>query len=271
MAASDDGMGFPEAKQVHVRAWFLGERIDLRALERGEIVTLAPLTVRAGERGYAVLFRYGVVVLVELQPVEEAAFLKTLNPFIHERVDEPESEAGDIASDAEREGRVDGQGRLLLQELSLKRIQIVAHVLAKSIVLSHYEERVATIFDRIERLAEELQRGDRRPTGGRELTRQIGDVLLTQTRTVGRVEITEKPEMTWDDPKLDRLYERLSMEYELRDRDVALSRKLDLIARTAQTYLDLLQNHQSLRVEWYIVVLILVEIVLILYDLFRAL
>jgi uncharacterized Rmd1/YagE family protein len=127
---------------------------------------------------------------------------------------------------------------------------------------------VAAIFDRIERLASDLQHGARRPSHGRELLRQIGDVLLTQTQTVGRVEVTEKPEMVWDDAELDRLYERLSAEYELRDRDLALGRKLDLISRTAQTYLDLLQNRQSLRVEWYIVILILVEIVLLIYDLY---
>jgi uncharacterized Rmd1/YagE family protein len=144
----------------------------------------------------------------------------------------------------------------------------VSHVLAKSTVLAYYEERVAAVFDRIECLASDFQRGVRRPSYGRELLRQIGDVLLTQAQTVGRVEVTEKPEMVWDDAALDRLYERLSAEYELRERDLALGRKLDLIARTAQTYLDLLQNRQGLRVEWYIVILILVEIVLILYDLY---
>ena len=43
-------------------------------------------------------------------------------------------------------------------------------------------------------------------------------------RMVGRVEVAEKPEIVWDDPRLDRLYERLATEYELRDRDRALSR-----------------------------------------------
>jgi len=83
---------------------------------------------------------------------------------------------------------------------------------------------------------------------------------------VGRVEVTEKPEIVWDDPELDRLYERLATEYELRDRDRALSRKLDLISRTAETYLDLINARQTLRVEWYIVILIVMEIVLSLYE-----
>ncbi|HVN25029.1 MAG TPA: RMD1 family protein, partial [Syntrophorhabdales bacterium] len=94
----------------------------------------------------------------------------------------------------------------------------------------------------------------------------IGDVLLIQAQTVGRVEVTEKPEITWDQPALDRLYERLAAEYELHDRDLALSRKLELVSRTAETYLDLLNSRQNIRLEWYIVVLILVEIGLALYQ-----
>ena len=83
---------------------------------------------------------------------------------------------------------------------------------------------------------------------------------------MGRVEITEKPEIVWDDMELDRLYERIATEYELRDRDLALARKLDLISRTAETYIDLVNHRQGLRVEWYIVVLIVLEIVLSLWQ-----
>ena len=74
-----------------------GTRIDVRELERGETVALTPLTVRAGERGYAVLFRYGVVVFINLSPLEEAAFLKSLAPFITDAFDMPESEQVSIA------------------------------------------------------------------------------------------------------------------------------------------------------------------------------
>jgi uncharacterized Rmd1/YagE family protein len=105
-----------------------------------------------------------------------------------------------------------------------------------------------------------------RTTARRDLLGQIGSVLHIQTRTVGRVEVTEKPEITWDRPDLDRLYERLAIEYELRDRDLALARKLEVISRTAETYQDLLQHRQTLRVEWYIVLLIVVEIVIILWE-----
>ena len=48
----------------------------------------------------------------------------------------------------------------------------------------------------------------------------------------------------------------------------ALDRKLVLVASTAQTLLDLRNHERSLRVEWYIVALIVAEIALTLYELF---
>ena len=83
-----------------------------------------------------------------------------------------------------------------------------------------------------------------------------------QQKMVGRVETGEKPELLWDHPELERLYVRLAEEYELRDRDRALDRKLDVISRTVETLLGLVQTRSSLRVEWYIVLLIVAELLL---------
>jgi uncharacterized Rmd1/YagE family protein len=254
---------------ITARAWFLGTRIDVRQLERGETLALAPLTLRLSGGGYAVVFRFGAVVFVDVDAIEQANFIEKLAPFVAGRFDDPETEDAEMRIAPERGDAVDAKGVFLLKAASVDRIQVVADVLAKSAVLTHYEERVANVFDRIEVLAAQLGRGAS-AARGRELLREIGSVLLIQTRTVGRVEVTEKPEITWEAPELDRFFERLSVEYELRDRDVALSRKLDLVAHTAQTYLNLLHERQNIRLEWYIVILIAVEIVLILYDIFAA-
>ena len=163
---------------------------------------------------------------------------------------------------------VEADGGIAIRDTDLQRLQIVAHTLAKSVVLAQYELRVKEVFEQVEPLAEALHKGRGSGARGPALLRQIGSVLLTQARTVGRIEVTEKPELTWEQPALERLYARLGEEYELRERDVALGRKLEVISRTAQTFLDLLYNRRSLRVEWYIVILILLEIALTLYELF---
>jgi required for meiotic nuclear division protein 1 len=259
----------PARQTARVRARFLGNALNLRAFEGGKPLAVHPLTIEVGERGVAVLFRFGAVALVNVSALEEASFFASIAPFVVEPVARPEEEEVEIdvhpAAEAER---VEETGRLTLRSLDLPRLRLAAHIVAKSTVLAWYEQRTTELFDRIEALAEELRRGGsgRR---GRELAREIGDLLLAQARTVGRAEVAEKPELTWDDPELDRLYERLALEYELRERDRALSRKLDIASRTVETYLDLIQTRQGLRVEWYIVILIVVEIALGVYEMAR--
>jgi len=72
--------------------------------------------------------------------------------------------------------------------------------------------------------------------------------------------------LTWDNPQLDKFYQRLAAEYELHDRDLILSRKLELLWRIAESYLDILNNRQGHRLEWYIIILIMIEIFLTLAE-----
>jgi len=85
-----------ERTQARVRARFVGSRLNLRHFETGKPLAVHPLTIRAGERGVAVLFRFGAAALVDVSPIEEAAFYEALAPF----VSEPEERPG--ASEAEQ-------------------------------------------------------------------------------------------------------------------------------------------------------------------------
>jgi uncharacterized Rmd1/YagE family protein len=135
-------------------------------------------------------------------------------------------------------------------------------------VLAQYEVGTGKIFDQIEPFAQGLQRTTRNDRWGKELLRQLGHTLSIQHKIVGRVEIIDKPEILWETPDLERIYLRLENEYEIRERHLALERKLELISRTAETVLGLLQHNTGLRVEWYVVILIVVEILLSFYDVF---
>lgn len=64
----------------------------------------------------------------------------------------------------------------------------------------------------------------------------------------------------------------MESEFEIRERYAALERKLNLISRTVQTAVELLHSKRSLRLEWSIVVLIVIEIeiMLTLYTLYAS-
>jgi uncharacterized Rmd1/YagE family protein len=249
------------------RAVLLGDRLDLKPLRDTEQLAAQPLTIAVAEQGIAVLFRYGAVVLFDTPPLAEVEFLRQLKPYLIDPFTVPELESLDIS--VAHDGKEGFEkNRLIVQDTSIERLQVIADALAKSVALAEYERRIAATFDRIEPLAVELETGKGLDSRASELVRHIGRNLLVMTRMVGRVEVGEKPETLWDRPDLERLYLRLEDEYELRERQLALERKLDVIGRTVETVLDLLQTRRSLRVEWYIVILIVLEILLSLYEMF---
>jgi uncharacterized Rmd1/YagE family protein len=260
---------FPETfpEQITVRTLLLGERLDTRRFEPKDSLAATPLAIRIREGGVAVLFRYGVVVLFDACAEAERGLLARVKTYVTDPLPMPESDETRIGISPGAEEQADLTGTIQLSQASLERFQVVADVLAKSLVLSHYELRIAGIFDRTEPLATTLRASGRVGAAGSALLREIGHVLLMQHRMVGRVETAEKPELVWDHPELERLYLRLAEEYELRERSRALERKLEVISRTAETLLSLLQSRSSLRVEWYILALIVAELILSLYPL----
>jgi required for meiotic nuclear division protein 1 len=252
---------------IKARGKLIGKRLDLRSLGQARRVAVQALTLTTGEKGLAVLFRYGAVVLFDVPFEEESELLASLAPLVNEGVAIMETEDLEIRINPSIDEGFSG-GVLQIHEPSIDRLQTVAEVMAQSMVIAEYEDSIATTFDRLEPLAEEMKSRGTTSWAAGKLRRDMGDTLLSLHRMVGRVEVGEKPEILWDHPELEPLYRRLEREFEIRERNLALERKLELISRTVETQLDLLQAKHSLRVEWYIVILIVVEILLTLYELF---
>jgi len=250
---------------ILARARIVGERLSLKTLDRAELLATNPLIIRAGETGCAVLLRYGVMITFNLSPQEEQAFLAKLQPNIIEPIQSDISEDLLIAFRPDAKERLEGDV-LWLKEHSAERLQIVAEALGKSVVLNYYEIEIAGIFEAIKPFTIGIQGKNVQSPKEEDLLSYIGGTLLIQQKMFGIVEVGEKPDPVWDDPTLDRLYLRLEDEYELRERLVILEQKLSLISRTVETSLNLLQRNSSHRVEWYIVILIVIEIVLALYE-----
>lgn len=255
-------------RAIIVRGFLLGERLDTRGFEQKQALATTPLTLRLGRKGFAVLFRYGVAVLFDVSAEEEAHFLADLARLVTEPLPEPGREQAHIDTIPGVVEHVDPDGSIVLADLTPERMQIVADVLAKNLLLEHFEVRVGNVFDRVEPLAARLKHSGQRNFRIKDLLSHIGDVLLTQHRMVGRAEVLEKPEALWNVPELEGLFGRLEREYEIRERSRALDHKLEVIGNTAETLLDLVHTSRSLRVEWYIVFLIVFEIALSLYDRF---
>jgi uncharacterized Rmd1/YagE family protein len=262
---------FAGATSIKARALYLGERLDLRSLETvSRLSPQGPLALSAGGGGAAVLFRYGVVVLFHVPPLDEAAFVETLRRLLAEPFARPEVEEIEVRVVGDRQdARADSiEGNVLsVAEFSVERVQLISEILARSVALARYEAVMKESFTAVEAWAQALQKGESGGELERQLLKNLGSTIVIQASMTGRIEIDDKPELMWERPDLERIYVRLEDEFELKERDKALERKLALISTTAETLLNLVDNRRANRLEWYIIGLIVVETIIALVSL----
>ena len=250
------------------RAMLLGERIDTAGLERSDVISTAPLAFRVGNTGYAVLMRYGVVVLLGLSPIEEDEVLRGIRPRVIGRYDKIEDEVAAIDIVPDRDDQVTTGGPITVKDLTPPRLLVVADVLAKNVALVRDEREVNKVLELIEPFATRLAQTGRAPFNRRRMLRLIGQTLLVHQRISGRVAIEEKPDVLWDRSDLERLFARLADEYELKERANALGHKLAIVDQTTQALTDIIDTERSVRLEAMIIALIVVEVLIAFYDLF---
>ncbi|NDG88991.1 MAG: RMD1 family protein [Gammaproteobacteria bacterium] len=173
------------SQKISIRAWFLGSRLDIRELDRARLLAHSPVTLKTGPDEWVVAFRFGVVVLFGHKIRQEEQMLKTLEGYVSGAFSHPESEEAELLIDADLKDTVNHEGHIVVIDKSPERLQIIAQILAKSVVLAHYEKAVATTFERFENLVEQLRDG-LSPGKGRAVIHEVGNALAILTRTVAQ-------------------------------------------------------------------------------------
>lgn len=256
------------ATTMRVRALQLGERIDLKGLEREDAFSSDPLAFRTQSGGSVMIFKSGAAVFFGLNPIEEEDLIRGLGGRIVFQLDEREIETAQLVIKPSDDELLSSSGAIQLKNAEPNRLLLVAEVLAVSVALAYDERRIAKAFERITPIAESLAKRELPRAPQSELLEQIGEALLIQQRMASRVDLDEKPDVLWDHPELERFWAKLVDEYDLPQRARAIDRKLVVIRETADTIVDLISTRTSHRLEWYIIALIALEIALSMYDRF---
>ncbi|MBL8566287.1 MAG: RMD1 family protein [Hyphomicrobiaceae bacterium] len=253
---------------ITIRAIQLGERIELKGLEREDTFSKNPLAYRTPSGGIVALFKTGAVVFIAMTPPEEEAMIPSIMPRVAGALTERESETAHVLVRGQSDDLVTSSGMIQLRTTDDNRLLLVAEALAMSVAMAYDERRIAKAFERIAPVAQSLS-ARRLPAGSQSnYLEQIGEALTIQQRLADRVDLDDKPDVLWDHPELERLWIKLVDEYDLPARGRAIGRKLEVIQETSDTMTELLATRTSHRLEWYIIVLIAIEILLGLYDRF---
>jgi uncharacterized Rmd1/YagE family protein len=254
------------ATTIPVRALQLGERIDLKGLERADAFSSDPLAFRTQNGASVMLFKSGAAVFIGMNPIEEEDLIRGLGDRVVYPLTEREVENAQLVIRPDDDEFLSSSGAIQLKTAEPNRLLLVAEVLAVSVALAYDERRIAKAFERITPIADSLAKRMLPSAPQAELLEQIGEALSIQQRMASRVDLDEKPDVLWDHPELERFWAKLVDEYDLPQRARAIERKLVVIRETADTIVDLISTRTSHRLEWYVIALISLEIALNLWD-----
>src|SRR5262245_46770896 len=121
----------PQPARMLARALLLGERIDTAGLERRDAISTVPLALRV-DAGVAVVFRYGVVVMIGLDALKEDEVLRAILPRVQGPLSQREEEVIEITAADEREEGIALNGVVSVGAPTPEKLLVVADALAKS-------------------------------------------------------------------------------------------------------------------------------------------
>jgi uncharacterized Rmd1/YagE family protein len=217
----------------------------------------------------AVLFDFGSVVFVGLSADEREPLIRAISARLSPEPHPPLTEDFLLEISAGEASQVKFD-RVVLSEPTLPRLKLISLLLAQSVAMDYYDEDVQEILRRSDAITAVLRSEGRLPGRVDDVVKFIGSCMETKNGVIATLALFDKPEATWEDAELDSLYNRLREELELDDRFRALEAKLRMIQDTLVLLVDLSQYRSTWRLEITVVLLILFEVLLMLWQMFRG-
>ena len=153
-------------------------------------------------------------------------------------------------------------GALVVDELTPGRSAVIALIVAQSAAMEYYERIVTDLFARTSALVDPLEKRGSVSLRTRGLHRFIGQAIATRSEVITVLSLLDKPDATWDDPALDRIYDDLRAEFDLSDRYATLTQKLAGVQEALELVLDVARDQRMWLLEVTIMILIVFEVVL---------
>ncbi|MFH1064138.1 MAG: RMD1 family protein [Candidatus Woesearchaeota archaeon] len=147
-------------------------------------------------------------------------------------------------------------------------MRVIARVLAQSVALESYEDECEKIEEQFVTLNNQLSMRGKIKFSSKEVMRMIARNNLLVHEIVSGIGVLEKPESAWENRMLDLLHVRLSDEFEIKERFKNIHSTIGFVQENYKVFLEVLRSRYETRLEWTIIILIAIEIVLFMYDLF---
>lgn len=144
-------------------------------------------------------------------------------------------------------------------------LDIIATILAKSVALKKIEIDTDILLDEIENIMGFLDKGHLNLSDDK-LAKMSGKILRFKYATLSNIMVLDKPDIAWKNEDAEDFFLHLSDLFELKDRYEKIRHKTEVLLDITEVFSSLTHAKRGNRLEWAVIILILIEIVMAVVE-----
>lgn len=252
--------------QIQVRAFHLKGSIDIKKFKQVNADSKpvhennSELLYKNGEQQYYFIINYGAVVFFNQPQQKIEKVLKLL--VEHFGITSSDLLSDDFEIIANPDAHVDIEfGHLTLRTVDLEAVKIIMLNMAQSIALNYYDQVSQQLITQVRMFTTQMETKGKLSINKKNILKFIGRTLNTQNRIAENLYIFDSPPITWENEYYNRINKTLAGHFELNARYRSIESNFKIIEANLHAFLEVNNHHESSRLEWIIIILILVEVI----------
>lgn len=217
------------------------------------------LYYQIAEDKFIYVFQYGMVSFFNFSETEIEVALRTLKPYCTTPLTKNISEETKVVVESQRL-KVDFNS-ITLPSLDQEMIRLVMLNTSQSVALDNYSNLTEKLLIETNEHTKYLEQHGKLDISGNKLKRFIGKVLNIKNKISENLYIFDAPDIVWDDERLNKLNQDLKLNFDLKDRYHLIHDRIEIIKENLELFKDIMDHKESSKLEWIIIILILVEVV----------
>ncbi len=248
---------------LKVSSFQIADSIDIKAFKTVFTADLLhsdsdELFYRTNSDEFIYVFKFGIVSFFNYNELQVTSFIQLITPYCKNMPDIKLSEEFEIETNAPRMKL--GFNKIELTSINSNVLRLIMLNVSQSVALDHYSQLTNILLEETNYHTQILERKGRMDLSGINLKKYIGRTLNIKNRITVNLYIFDSPDETWEDEALNKLDVGLKKTFDLQARFRTILEGLGIVKENLELFKDILQYRNSTRLEWVIIILILVEV-----------
>ena len=251
------------ALRVKLRADYFKSPIDLDLLQThyqtSQVLSPDPLVLKITDNAHVAVLRFGAVVFWQCDGATCAKVLAEIQQL--PEMSPPTRDIRDVHLILvdQPEERVNFRS-ISLKKLSLEHIKVISETFGQSVALRQSELSVSQALKNTAPIVHALEARGALIPSAETIVKTVGFTMAVREAILAKLSLFDDPATTWGSERLARLHNLLSERFGIKKRLLSLQEKVTFLSDLNLMLLNLLQNRTSHRLEWIVILLIVIEV-----------